>query len=75
MPFEPAGARVVPAPDAERMWENLKADRPIDATITGTGEAPAPAPTETGTETPTGQPTEDGVVTAAPEPTVPVCTK
>jgi LCP family protein required for cell wall assembly len=75
MPFEPAGPRVVPAPDAERMWENLKADRPIDAAITGTGEAPAPQPTETATEAPSDQPTDDGVVTAAPEPTIPVCTK
>ncbi|WP_418606707.1 LCP family protein [Georgenia sp. SUBG003] len=81
MPFDWAGPRVVPSADAEAMWENIKADRPIDAAITGTGEAPAPEPTETATETPSEQPTEDttddGVVTAAPspEPTVPVCTK
>jgi LCP family protein required for cell wall assembly len=82
MPFEPAGARVVPSPDAERMWANLEADRPIEATLTGTGEAPAPTPTETATEEPTDaptteEPTDDGVISAAPspEPTIPVCTK
>lgn len=85
MPFDWAGPRVVPSADAEQMWENIKADRPIDATLTGTGEAPAPEPTETVTdepttppsEAPTEEPTDDGVVTAAPspEPTVPVCTK
>jgi LCP family protein required for cell wall assembly len=85
MPFEPAGARVVPSPDAERMWENLQADRPIDATLTGTGEAPTAKPSESPSAEPTPAPTQDatedatddGVVTAAPspEPTVPVCTK
>ncbi|WP_098482934.1 LCP family protein [Georgenia soli] len=83
MPFEPAGARVVPSPAAEKMWENLKADRPIDATLTGTGEAPTAKPSDGPTSTPTPTPTpsedatDDGVVTAAPspEPTVPVCTK
>ena len=85
MPFDWAGPRVVPSADAEQMWENIKADRPIDATLTGTGEAPTPEPTETATqepttpptEAPTEAPTDDGVITAAPspEPTVPVCTK
>lgn len=85
MPFEPAGARVVPSPDAERMWENLRADRPIDATLTGTGEAPPAKPSESPSTEPTPAPSQaptedatgDGVVTAAPspEPTVPVCTK
>jgi LCP family protein required for cell wall assembly len=81
MPFDWAGPRVVPSADAEMMWENIKADRPIDATLTGTGEAPTAEPTEPATEepttTPSDEPTDDGVITAAPspEPTIPVCTK
>ncbi|TRW45856.1 LytR family transcriptional regulator [Georgenia yuyongxinii] len=45
MPFDWAGARVVPSAAAEDLWDTLVADLPMEATLTGTGEAPTAAPT------------------------------
>ncbi|MPV37607.1 LCP family protein [Georgenia subflava] len=90
MPFDWAGPRVRPSPDADALWAALGADEPIQATLTGTGEPPTnkstTEPTSTGTPdagevTPTEPPVveddapDDGVVSASPEPTIPVCTK
>ncbi len=58
MPFDWAGARVVPADEADAMWEALRTDAPIDATLTGTGEAPPEPPTG---EPAAGTPAASGV--------------
>ncbi|MFD1506733.1 LytR family transcriptional regulator [Georgenia yuyongxinii] len=82
MPFDWAGARVVPAAAAEDLWDTLAADLPIEATLTGTGEAPTAEPSApagagaeatgggTGTGTPGAVTTapDDGVASAAPTP-------
>ncbi|WP_448073259.1 LCP family protein [Georgenia yuyongxinii] len=84
MPFDWAGARVVPAGDAEDLWDALAADLPIEATLTGTGEAPTPEPSTpagggsatdstdggTGAAASGGATTapDDGVVSAGPTP-------
>lgn len=84
MPFEWAGPRVRPAPEAEAMWEALVADQPMEASLTGTGEAPKEEPTAE--PTPTQAETTEDPTTAAPdeapgtasetaEPTTPVCTR
>ncbi|MFC7405048.1 LCP family protein [Georgenia alba] len=75
MPFDWAGARVVPSSDAEAMWENMRADRPIDADITGTGEEPTTE--EPTSEEPTSEePTTQEPTTEEPsEETTPECTR
>ncbi|MHB1064542.1 MAG: LCP family protein [Georgenia sp.] len=73
MPFEPAGARVVPAAQARAVWEALAADQPIEATLTAAGEPPAEPPAAP--ETPTTEPTTEapadvaGTTDPAPEAT------
>jgi hypothetical protein len=74
MPFEWAGARVVPAAEAESMWENMRNDRPIDADISGTGEKPTtekPSPQEPATEAPATKEPPGKAPSTAP----PVCTR
>lgn len=46
MPFDWAGPRVRPSAEAEALWEKLRNDEPIDASLTGTGEAPTKQPTD-----------------------------
>ncbi|MBD8063647.1 LCP family protein [Oceanitalea stevensii] len=74
MPHLPAGNRVVPAAEAEELWEALRDDEPIQGALNAAGEEPTEEPSddETGdTEEPT---TEEPPVTADPEPTeTPVC--
>ncbi|GAA4426135.1 LCP family protein [Georgenia halophila] len=76
MPFEWAGARVVPAADADTVWDNLLHDRPIDADITATGDEP------TIDEPSSEEPTTDAATTEEPtsvrpsqEETTPACTR
>lgn len=56
MPFEWAGDRVRPIPEAEELWAALREDRPIDASLTGTGEAPSDEPDDDDD----GKPGEEG---------------
>lgn len=80
MPFEWAGNRVRPAADAEVLWEALRSDEPIEATLTATGDAPTqePADDETDTPVPGDDPSDvpdvepSEPVAAAPTPT-PIC--
>ncbi|WP_127129543.1 LCP family protein [Georgenia sp. SYP-B2076] len=73
MPFDWAGARVKPSADAETLWAALRADEPIEATLTGTGEAPTEPPTDapTGTdaEAPSGAATDAPVQASPSAPT------
>ncbi|ROR72994.1 hypothetical protein [Bogoriella caseilytica] len=70
------GARVVPVPETETLWENLREGRPIDADLDGTGEEPpADAPEEPGNgdDDPSAPPGGPAPVEPEPEPT-PECT-
>src|SRR5699024_3412528 len=70
MPFEWAGDRVRPAPEAEQLWAALDADEPIDGARDATGEDASANPTDDGTAEPSAEPTTEAPpITAEPEPT------
>ncbi len=77
MPHLPAGNRVVPAPEAEELWEALRNDEPIEGALNAAGEEPTEEPDDDGaTEEPTTEEptTEEPPVTADPQPTeTPIC--
>lgn len=53
MPWDPAGARVLPAAVSEILWEALRDDIALETIFDDNGELrPTDAPTETSTETP-----------------------
>ncbi|MEZ7898098.1 MAG: LCP family protein [Flaviflexus sp.] len=54
MPWEPAGARVLPADNAEVVWEALRDDVPLESVITPEGELVVSEP-PSGEETPSGE--------------------
>lgn len=65
MPHVPAGNRVLPAAEADELWQALINDEPIEATLTATGEAPTEDPSDDATGGATGGDGTDGDGTAA----------
>src|SRR5690625_2701997 len=73
MPFDWEGPRVRPSAEAEELWEKLRNDEPIDASLTGTGEAPTEEPTAEGEDDAPGsigaEPTQEPTTAPEPSPT------